>query len=77
MEAYIEKQLGDYAKEIGNWKDLGVVTEYVVKNCQKELESIFTKKLLTDEEEAVAFSHLEEYGYRFMTEYGPLLKLGS
>ena len=76
-EAYIKKQLGDYTKEIGNWKDSGVVTEYIVRNCQKELESIFTKKLLTDEEEAVAFSHLEEYGYRFMTEYGPLLKLGS
>jgi hypothetical protein len=32
-ETYIEKQLGDYVKEIGNWKDLGVVTEYVVRNC--------------------------------------------
>lgn len=76
-ETYIEKQLGDYVKEIGNWKDLGVVTEYVVKNCRKELESIFIEKLLTDEEEATAFTHLKKYGYRFMTEYGPLLKLGS
>lgn len=76
-EAYIEKQLGDYAKEIGNWKDLRVVTEYVVQNCQKELESIFTKKLLTDEEEAVAFTHLKKYGYRFMTEYGFLLRRDS
>lgn len=76
-ESYIEKQLGDYAKEIGNWKDLRVVTEYVVQNCQKELESIFTKKLLTDEEEAVAFTHLKKYGYRFMTEYGSLLRRDS
>lgn len=76
-EADIEKQLGDYAKEIGNWKDLRVVTEYVLQNCQKELESIFIEKLLTDEEEATAFTHLKKYGYRFMTEYGPLLKLGS
>ena len=76
-EAYIEKQLGDYTKEIGNWKDLGIVTEYVVKNCQKELESIFTKKLLTDEEEATAFTHLKKYGYRFMTEYEPLLSFDS
>ncbi|MFN9477700.1 MAG: hypothetical protein ACK57M_04810, partial [Rickettsiales bacterium] len=76
-ETYIEKQLGDYVKEIGNWKDLGVVTEYVVRNCQKELESIFTKKLLTDEEEATAFTHLKKYGYRFMTEYGPLLSFDS
>jgi hypothetical protein len=76
-EAYIEKQLGDYAKEIGNWKDLRVVTEYVVQNCQKELESIFTKKLLTDEEEATAFTHLEGYGYQFMSKHGPLLSLDS
>ncbi len=76
-EAYIEKQLGDYAKEIGNWKDLGVVTEYVVQNCQKELESIFTKKLLTDEKEATAFAHLEGYGYQFMSKHGPLLSLDS
>lgn len=76
-EAYIEKQLGDYAKEIGNWKDLRVVTEYVVQNCQKELESIFTKKLLTDEEEAAALSHLKKYGYRFMTEYESLLRHDS
>jgi len=76
-EADIEKQLGDYAKEIGNWKDLRVVTEYVLQNCQKALESIFIEKLLTDEEEATAFTHLKKYGYRFMTEYGPLLKLGS
>lgn len=76
-EADIEKQLGDYAKEIGNWKDLGVVTEYVVQNCQKELESIFTKKLLTDEKEATAFAHLEGYGYQFMSKHGPLLSLDS
>lgn len=76
-EAYIEKQLGDYAKEIGNWKDLRVVTEYVVKNCPKELESIFTKQLLTDQEEATAFTHLKKYGYRFMTEYQPLLSFDS
>lgn len=76
-ESYIEKQLGDYAKEIGNWKDLRVVTEYVVKNCPKELESILTKKLLTDEEEVTAFIYLKKYGYRFMTEYGPLLSFDS
>ncbi|MBM3466268.1 MAG: hypothetical protein FJX70_00245 [Alphaproteobacteria bacterium] len=76
-EAYIEKQLGDYAKKIGNWKDLGVVTEYVVKNCPKELESIFTKQLLTDEEEATAFTHLKKYGYQFMSKHGPLLSFDS
>jgi hypothetical protein len=64
-------------KKIGNWKDLRVVTEYIVKNCPKELESILTKKLLTDEEEVTAFIYLKKYGYRFMTEYGPLLSFDS